>query len=1103
MRSLTLSFALVVLAVTAVGRAESPPAILPQLSKADEEWVTKKYDEALKFGRVGKWGHDEAQGPVREILELCSRKLGKDHYRTADYQREIDALNKLAGLPEADRAEYVKTYAQYDEIEKLAKDEKYVEALRVAEQKLAIDRRCLGPGSFYEAAAVVRCGELLSSCARDTEAFEQFGRALKMFLKVVGEDHPRTIQVHRYLARNLQARGEYEEAGQHYEAAVKHSIRVFGDGHAWTAVDRNNLARHLDLQILHGEAETIFRLSEKALRAGGDEYRPLLATTLNNLALNLQHQGLFEDADAMYEEALNLRRKISGEDHPETGRVYMNRATNWDEQGNSGAAETLHRKALAIWRKAYGDKNENTAWAMSNLAVNLDNQGKYKAAEQYMRDALAIMQALPGNHEVAIAKMSNNLSSCLRAQGEDDRKLYADAQDLCEQALAKLRDRLGPDHPDVAAIRNNLAAVLEDREQHADAEEHLRAALATMKKRLGESHPETAYALVNLSVNLYHQGRFGDAEPYLRLSLDITRRRLGEGHPRTAWVYQNLVGNACARGDYDAAAAFTAAATNSFETARLRLGLAGLDRALRTEQISPLQGLAVAAAHRGNPDVAWQMLERDLARGLLDDLSAQPLNADERKRELALLGKLNVLDRRIDLLHSRGRVGDVDRREAEKAREAAQAELVQFQADMANSRKGHGVAGGLVYDLDRVQKQIPEGVALIAWIDLPFVPNWHDPRGDHWACLVKRTGAPIWVRLEGTGAGKAWTVDDSRLPNRVRRAINERQAKGNWKDLTQKLAAQRFGPLEAHLADVRHLVVLPSSRLSEIPIDLLTDRLVSYAPSATMFAWLREKQTSKAPSYLLAVGNPDFKKGEDGQAPLPGTLQEVTAIARVFKQTQQLKGSAASEQNLDKLAAEPDGLRRFGYLHFATHALLDKQRPMRSALVLAQTRPTDGGDFIDGRLTAEQILRNWKLDADLVTLSACKSGLGRAAGGEGYLGFSQALFFAGARSLVLSLWEVDDAATSLLMTRFYENLMGLPKGVPGGPIDPKPKAEALAEAKRWLATLRPEDVQQLTEGLVRDGTRGQVIKKAPITKAAMSYEHPYYWSGFVLVGDPR
>src|SRR5262249_22030781 len=87
----------------------APVAPVPQLSKEDSEWVVKKYKQAAdEYGRKGKWGVDEAQAPVREILDLCTRKLGKDHYFTAWYRREIEGLEILSKLPEADRVEYMK-----------------------------------------------------------------------------------------------------------------------------------------------------------------------------------------------------------------------------------------------------------------------------------------------------------------------------------------------------------------------------------------------------------------------------------------------------------------------------------------------------------------------------------------------------------------------------------------------------------------------------------------------------------------------------------------------------------------------------------------------------------------------------------------------------------------------------------------------------------------------------------------------------------------------------------------------------------------------------------------------------------------------------------
>jgi CHAT domain-containing protein len=149
----------------------------------------------------------------------------------------------------------------------------------------------------------------------------------------------------------------------------------------------------------------------------------------------------------------------------------------------------------------------------------------------------------------------------------------------------------------------------------------------------------------------------------------------------------------------------------------------------------------------------------------------------------------------------------------------------------------------------------------------------------------------------------------------------------------------------------------------------------------------------------------------------------------------------------------------------------------------------------DGSITAEQIGRTWELDAELVVLSACESGLGPAAGGEGYLGFAQPLLAKGARSLVLSQWKVADEATALLMERFYRNLLGARAGLES----PLPKAEALAEAKAWLRGASREEV-----GAAAGLPRGEEVSREVVAAPAggRPYEDPRYWAAFILIGSP-
>src|SRR5262249_31008654 len=131
--------------------------------------------------------------------------------------------------------------------------------------------------------------------------------------------------------------------------------------------------------------------------------------------------------------------------------------------------------------------------------------------------------------------------------------------------------------------------------------------------------------------------------------------------------------------------------------------------------------------------------------------------------------------------------------------------------------------------------------------------------------------------------------------------------------------------------------------------------------------------------------------------PLPGTRREVAALRPLFADADVLLGSDASEPKLEQLA-QTGTLKQYRYLHFATHGVVDWANAMKSALILAQDNLPDplkqaqaGKKVYDGKLDVQEILDTWRLDADLVTLSACETGVGQEGGGEGLLGFSQAL----------------------------------------------------------------------------------------------------------------
>jgi len=259
---------------------------------------------------------------------------------------------------------------------------------------------------------------------------------------------------------------------------------------------------------------------------------------------------------------------------------------------------------------------------------------------------------------------------------------------------------------------------------------------------------------------------------------------------------------------------------------------------------------------------------------------------------------------------------------------------------------------------------------------------------------------------------------------------------------------------------------------------LIEDYSISYSPSSSTLDPALIKAKKEFSGKYLGVGNPLFEADGENPPPavgadmldlmrlqgysleaLPNTEIEVTKIQHLFKDdsgTSVYIRAKATEENVKNNA--PD----YKYLLLATHGLLDEHKPMESSLVFSYS----SGPKDDGLLKAGEVL-NMKLNSDLVVLSACETGLGKIEDGEGVAGLTRAFMYAGAPSIVVSLWSVESGSTAQMMEEFYRNLLA-----------GKNKAEALRQAK---LTLMKEDNK--LEGV------------------NISYSHPFFWAPFVLMGE--
>jgi CHAT domain-containing protein len=271
---------------------------------------------------------------------------------------------------------------------------------------------------------------------------------------------------------------------------------------------------------------------------------------------------------------------------------------------------------------------------------------------------------------------------------------------------------------------------------------------------------------------------------------------------------------------------------------------------------------------------------------------------------------------------------------------------------------------------------------------------------------------------------------------------------------------------------INHLIVLPDGVLGTLPFEaftldvenertgyaqltyLLEKYGVSYDYAATLLLdRLKDTQTTSSNGILLAAPV-TFTDNDIDMPDLPATKDEVNEIRYLFISTDQ-KPTIIAENDASETTIKAENLSKYKYLHFATHGLVNESKPELSRVFLYPTSQDDGSLF-SGEIY------NLNINADLVTLSACETGLGKLAKGEGIIGLSRSLMYAGAKNLIVSLWQVADQSTSELMIDFYK-----------------------------------QHLHHSSNNLFNDD-----LRKAKLTLLhSEKYASPYYWAPFILVGD--
>ncbi len=816
--------------------------------------------------------------------------------------------------------------------------------------------------------------------------------------------------------------------------------------------------------------------------------------------------------------ALDIKRKILGKDHSDMEPSYMNIGIVYYDKGEYDLSLEYYSKALQIAKQ---EKNETeVAKILNNMAVNYDLKKDYPKALEHHEQALSLYRKLYGDDHYF-----TSASYCNIGIAYDNLKQYEKALEFQNKALMIRKKQLPSDHPWIAECHTNLGLIYQNTGRQDTAIFYFQKALQSHRNIYSDKNHILAGSLNRIGEIYSVNGQYDEALKYFQLSLAASVPGFNDTLNYNSWPSADkymdwkeflnaLYGKAkslrmgvtgqlssslsSALYGYRLCDTLINKTRREITTLSDKISLGEKASQVYEDAVQVCLELAKETSDPNKSDEykqrAFYFSEKNKASVLLESLSGQQALKFSGIPD-SLLGKERVL--RIDINFYNKQLAEMpdsakqvimrDRLfSLNRSYDSLIAVFENQYPDYYNLKYSESTAS-----VPDIQKQLDESSAMISYF-----------AGDSTITIFTITRKSISIEQRPTPKDFTGKIELYRRSLIRVSALGQRSYKN--------LATEFYDLLIPKKLDkkIKSLIIIPDQALATIPFETfltkpVTDKTdmhklpylisqygVSYSYSATLFMktfpkeqtkeiemhdlndWLAfapvadtaESGMSFASRELLnryqngSAGSVQTRALRDYFAPLPGTLSEVSTILDLFDKSK-AKAKIEVNRNADEKAIKSGLLKDYRILHFATHGMVHNEKPELSCILMASA---DSGDTEnDGILFSGEIF-NLILNADLVVLSACETGLGKIKKGEGILGLTRALLYAGSKNIIVSLWQVADQSTSDLMIDFYKELLkkDLSKSDYSG---------ALQQAKT------------------------RMIKNK-------QNAHPFYWSPFVLIG---
>ena len=752
--------------------------------------------------------------------------------------------------------------------------------------------------------------------------------------------------------------------------------------------------------------------------------------------------------------------------------IYNNIGILNSEMGRYGASVEAYERAIQYVTAAGDAKSE--ASIRINMAVDLRIAGRFRESLKQLESAGEALGRSPDPEQTALLHNNRGLTYLLMgeldAAKEDLIRFLEESNHLQNPHYGiEANINLAYLYRELGAYRNGLGTVERAREkaEQLGDDRMVREALyiiADLETKLGNYQRALESAqgaleldkkggfeekiledLLSIANARSYQNHLEEARAQFREAGALARKL---GRESTEWAVDFGMGHSYEREAPDSAHAYYERALARVERVGSRIGGEEIhsgffshERRRYYEEVARFY----ASNSSGNDDVwserAFHTIERAKSRGLLE-LLENNIGHSASGEEAVLLDSLYAV--KTAFPDDRGRQRGLESRyiELRERRLKKQLGTLGSRADIARI----GLVQAALPDESALVEYALGDTTSLMWI---VTPEHHrlftlPPRGE--------LGRQVQMLLDAV-----------KQPGRAD-AVLKRSAYDLYRLLIE--------PARLAIGNAHTVIIVPDGVLFELPFELLLTKEPAesdawsackwlagefetvYVPSSSIFLELMNRSSPERFDLdLVAIGDPDFSRLDEPAERLPYTKTEVESIGALLPAKRRLivTGREASEHAVKmQLASETERI-----LHFATHGYADPVEPVLSSILLAR----EEGEPDDGYLHTLEIL-SLPLETNLVVLSACESARGRLSRGEGVLGLGRALFAAGAKGVVASLWAVADNSTAVLMTRLYEQMLR----------ERHPARTALHEARRRLM-------------------------------ADEAFSHPFYWAPFILIGS--